>query len=307
MTKRSILLLAAVALLLCLQVGVMADAARKTKGELLLGSAPNLRGVEINEVISTLGDSRVFYRVAAAKELGERKANQALEPLKHALTDEFGVVRAAAAEVLLQLGDESGLPALRQLLLTEPTSGQLKAAGLLARAGDDSGLSVAEKQLTSRRFTRPMAAVSAMGVSTNDDIAYRALETGLKDESEYVRVTAINLLGERPAKRSIDLLSQQLSDPDTSTRRIAARALGRIYLPETIPALIDALANDDGLVRSSAGSSLNRLTGQQMPVPLSTAGDAKDIEAGWRSWWEANKDNVKLQPKPEGNPSGIRL
>lgn len=121
-------------------------------------------------------------------------------------------------------------------------------------------------------------------------MAYPALEAGLEDSNEYVRDMAINHLGSRPGKRSVELLGTVLSHPDHSIRWLTVAALARNGSRDAIPLLLDVLADTNSSVRGMAASSLNHLTGQNKPTLLIKPERAKQLEKEWREWWEANKD-----------------
>jgi HEAT repeat protein len=259
--------------------------------ELLIIWPSQLKGKSRADLLTMLKDERVAYRAAAIRELSKRKEPDIAPQLKELLQDQSGVVRFHAATALLDSGDQSAMPVMRELLISEPVTAKVRIAEVLARNGDDSGLLFATSSLASSSFTRRMAAVSALAASKNDDTAYAALETGLKDSNPYVRETAVNRLGKRPAKRSVDLLSTIVDDPDKDTRAMAVRALAATGQKEAAPLLLDAIADSEELVRFAAARSMNLLTGENKRTPFVLKPErAKEIEREWREWWEANKD-----------------
>jgi HEAT repeat protein len=246
-----------------------------------------------DELLQMLNDESVLYRGAAARELGKRKATQAIQPIKKLLTDKSVVMQQQAAIALLELGDMSIMSVLRAQLMDPPwmqATFRLNAAEALARYGDDSGLDIARQELTSESWGIREEALNALAASKNDAMAYAALETGVKDPETHVRRHAVYLLGERPGKRSVELLGFALSDPDYKMRWSAIASLNRNGSRDAIPVLIQALVDTDGTVRRSAAAVLNRITGQNKRTVVSKPEQAGELQADWQAWWEANKD-----------------
>jgi len=248
------------------------------------------------ELLQILDDHDAVYRASAAKELGRRKAIEALQPIRQLLVDKSVVAQQQAAIALLELGDMSAMPVLKAQLKDPPwmqATFRLHAAEALARYGDDSGLDIARKELASENWVIRELAIKALAASRDDAVAYCALEAGIKDPETYVRRTAVYLLAERPGKRSVELLGNVLtSESDAFIRSWGAVGLSHQNPREAIPLLLQALSDTDGNVRRTSVEMLNRITGQSVrPTGISrdqTA--AKRIEAYWQAWWEANKD-----------------
>lgn len=242
------------------------------------------------ELLQMLNDECFLYRGAAARELGRRKATEAIQPLRALLMDRWGLVRQDAAEALLELGQTDIMPTLRGFLSSASTSARLHAAEALARHGDDSGFDIAYAELASKFPDDRGQAIRALAASQNDDVAYSALEAGLKD-NEIVRRTVVHLLGERPGKRSVELLGTALLDPERSIRGSAIASLGRIGTRDVIPLLIRALSDRERSLRYYAASTLNRLANPNLSTTSTLWDDKVEVvEKHWSEWWEANKD-----------------
>jgi len=250
----------------------------------------NLDEKETEELLKMLNDEGVLNRAAAARELGRRKAVDAIQPLTKLLTDQSPVVRLDAADALLELGQMDAMPVLRELLTAVPVSTRLHAAEALARHGDDSGLDFARTQLTSEFSARRERAVEALAASQNEEVAYSALGAGLTDAERLVRLSTIYLLGKRPGKRSVELLGTALSDPDRDIHRAAIRTLAMNGSRDAIPLLINVLAGEDLTACSMAAYALNSLTGQNKRSIVLKSQHARQLETEWRGWWQANKD-----------------
>ena len=80
-------------------------------------------------------------------------------------------------------------------------------------------------------------------------MALQVLESGLNDNDKMVRVACCKALGARGDAASIPKLANALrSDQDIDVRLAATSALGNIKSPETVPALVAALATFSWIV-----------------------------------------------------------
>jgi len=246
------------------------------------------------ELIAMLESEHPLYRALAAQELGRRKHADALPQLKILLSDTVNRVRVESAAALLELGDKTGLPMLQGVLGSDAPADalcKLRVAEILAKNGDDSGLALAKSKLREGSFVDRILALAALDASKDDDIAYAALQAGIADSSDSVRGAAINMLSQRPTKRSVSILSSQLSHPEPHTRIMVVIGLAKTRLKDALPSFIDALGDSDLDVRMGAATNLNLMTGLKRPVMAGRDPErAKEIEKEWREWWEANKD-----------------
>jgi len=207
-------------------------------------------------------DSDPRVRARAARSAGKIGDSRATTPLESLLTDPKGVVRREAAEALGNIGN-------RQALQT-----------LLPMYEDDN------KQV--RRI-----AVGAFGNVENDRPVDYLVEA-LSDESPAVRRTAvyslIELLSNVPTDRSHDIrdtVVEKLSNTDDQSvviplveileestqpaqRRNTAWLLGRVAGQQersrVIDALVDALSDDEQMLRQFAATSLAELGGEDNKV-----------------------------------------
>ncbi|MEY4374296.1 MAG: hypothetical protein RL760_462 [Candidatus Eisenbacteria bacterium] len=103
-----------------------------------------------------------------------------------------------------------------------------------------------------------------------------ALERGLADPRMVCAcVDALGMTRCRSARGSIEA---RLASPHLEVRVAAARALGRLGMPEAIPALMPLLADDRWPVRAMTAQALGRLS-------ASPAVDALAIVVTDSSWW----------------------
>ena len=255
---------------------------------------PDLKVKPLAEVRAMLGDARPLYRCAAAQELARRDDRAAIPDLQPLLKDKVPFVQLESASALLELGDKSALTVVQGLFISDApdVAGiKLRVVEVLAKAGDNRGLALAKSGIQSKYSTDRVLALRALNAFKDEDIAYAALQVALGDTSQLVRGAAVNMLSERPAKRSVALLSSLLAGEDPSTRLMALTALTKTRHPDAMPAFLDALGDSDQGVRIAAATSLNLMSGLKRPVMAMRDPDrAKEIEKEWREWWEANKD-----------------
>ena len=86
-------------------------------------------------------------------------------------------------------------------------------------------------------------------------------------------------LGELRDTRAIEALIAALKDEKGLVRSSATEALGEIKDPRAIEPLIAALRDEGWLVRQSATKALAKITGQDF---------GQDV-IKWQEWWEKNK------------------
>jgi hypothetical protein len=99
------------------------------------------------------------------------------------------------------------------------------------------------------------------------------IERLLENRDVQGLIEALQFKRGRPSKRAIHY------------RRDAAKALGRVALPEVVEPLVEALG-DDPKVKRAARTSLIKLTGKE---------DLGGSQERWRKWWTMNQpDSVWL-------------
>ena len=86
--------------------------------------------------------------------------------------------------------------------------------------------------------------------------AVEPLIAALKDENEYVRQAAAEVLGKIGDARAVEPLIAALKDESFSVRAAAARALGEIKDPRAVEPLIAALKDESFSVRRAAAEAL---------------------------------------------------
>ncbi len=167
--------------------------------------------------------------VAALRSMG----SPAVEFLIMALSDPHNGVRIAAAEGIGEIGDESGVDAL--ILLTGDTEQDVRsaAAAALGRIGDARAIGPLIR-LFGDGYTQ-VRSVAAAAVAAFGPGALEPLEAALDDPVPVVRLTAARAIGLVGNPRSIPLLIRHLEDPAREVGVIAARTLGGFGNPAVEP------------------------------------------------------------------------
>lgn len=186
--------------------------------------------------------------------------------------------RERAAQRLGLLPDARSRTALRRALVGGPPQVTFAAARALARHRDLRALRwvLEHPQAVG---ARPIPALSGMLRAfgpAGRSLLLIALQRGLADTRlECACVDALGLTRCRSARGAFD---QRLSSPHLEVRVSAARALGRLGMAESTPALLMALTDAQWPVRAIAAQALGRLG-------ASPAVDALADRLTDRAWW----------------------
>ena len=198
---------------------------------------------EPKELISVLrSEPNAVGRVRAALALGQIGGKAAVEALIEALQDRRAIVRVAAASALQELKDKRAIDPLRKLAKTDKSPGVRSAAvGALAEIGADDAVEVL---------------INALG-----------------DKDETVRKSALSRLSYderyKGDKRVVDAFIKALqTDPSPWVREEAARALCILNDPRVVPALIEALNEENFYIRIYAARALGRIGDRRAVEPL---------------------------------------
>ncbi len=120
-----------------------------------------------------------------------------------------------------------------------------------------------------------------------------------QDASVSSRRLAVQKLGQeirhRYAIPALLAVARNQSD-DSVTRRKSVEALSYIADRRIVDFLIDALSDNDRSVVTKAWQQLVKITGQRLPIDFKASPHGRqDQIAVWRSWWEINREDVKLR------------
>ncbi len=237
-------------------------------------------------------------RVAAIRQLAEKHADVAVEPLIKILYDPVPQVAAAAAEGLGQIGDPRAIDAMLEItrsldekLVTAggdsvpaptgavaasgkpellPAPFDFKEVGMLrpdllpARYHGADGSLVSRKSLVTQGLDdselniRQMAAKAAIGSKDPDLLIPLVRTLEKKFEAESVRYLAAQALGEMGDERAIAPLLEALQDESVPVRYAAAESLGHYHDSQAVRALLDALNDGNEFVRSAVAHALGQ-------------------------------------------------
>lgn len=167
--------------------------------------------------------------VAALRSLGRPAADFLIE----ALSDPHYGVRIAAAEGLGEIGDESGVDPLIRLLDDTEQDVRIAAAGALARIGDRRAIVPLIRRFGDG-YPQVRSAAAAAAAAFGLD-ALEPLEAALDDPVPVVRLTAARAIGIVGNPRSIPLLIGHLEDPAREVGVVAAQTLGGFGRPAVEP------------------------------------------------------------------------
>jgi HEAT repeat protein len=212
---------------------------RRVLEEILLDHVQRVRGIEkqrlgraldeigyVDEYLNKLRNGRWWWRADAAEKLGLAGARRATSGLVSALRDPVYEVRLRAAKALGALG---GVAAVRPLVsaLREPNRwSTIRVADILATMGTE----VVEELIDS----------------------FDGLE-------RHARLAALDILARIRSLHSASWLEQQLGHVDPDVRARACHAVGSVGNPDSGPALMKALNDDEWPVRAMAAKSLGRI------------------------------------------------
>ncbi len=120
------------------------------------------------------------------------------------------------------------------------------------------------------------------------------LEKMLGSSEADQRWKAVEALEKVHSPRAVLLVCKALQDPDIWVRRLAAEALGRMGKAEAVGPLIEALADQESMIRAAALASLKTLTGKSFGFdPSGSPGARKRALNLWRAWWAKQKEKGK--------------
>ncbi len=241
----------------------------------------------------------------------ERDLNYAIEPgeRKHPspaehdqkLRAEAAKLREAAKAIRHNIPETLATPeiqaALEKIIADENVHPQARrdAAAGAAQIGNISGPLVEAilKGTTSGDRNVREASVRAAG----------SVNTALSEDKHKLADALIKSVRYEPAKAASEENDPPLKDEkgtpdwanDVPVRQAAAEALERIALVKSLPALIEALDDNDTRVRHAAHRALREITRRDFDFePDKPLKDRKEAQAKWIEWWNSTKGVVVL-------------
>jgi HEAT repeat protein len=155
-------------------------------------------------------------------------------------------------------------------------------AAVLGLAGELKGRAFG----ASGDWTRRAGIAEALGQVNHPEAQKALVEAVFKDTEPQVRVAAIDALRGQKAKTPevVNVLILMLQNESWQVKSAAVAALKELGAKESVENLIEALAKNDGRLRHEINEVLIGFTGV----------DKHGDYATWRSWWDSNKEDVKL-------------
>lgn len=231
------------------------------------GSAP------IGQWVDQLNSNDNQARLAAADELGllGEDAGDAIATLAAHLSDAYEPVALNAAYALAGMG-AAGVDALIGGLQQPDKDTPRNAAYGLAAVGKTAASALTEQLTHANELTRGYAAFALGEIALSGNgvtgAAVDGLATLVDDEDTWVRRNVAEALGtvdvggnEGAQERAANSLSTMLDDSDEQVRFTAALSAGRMgaAAAPTVPALRQALKDENRYVRANAVDALNHI------------------------------------------------
>ncbi|WP_420450692.1 HEAT repeat domain-containing protein [Ilumatobacter sp.] len=165
------------------------------------------------------------------------------------LDSRSGARRQRCAQLLGDAGHRPARPRLVELLHDRDHDVRLTAARALGRIGDPASVPDLFAALGDRRVPANTASMAVLRIG---DAGGDAIALATHDERTLVRSTAAELAGPLGLLSANARLIEMLDDPDGSVRAAAARSLGRLSMPSSVPpvrarlgSLLDADVGDE--------------------------------------------------------------
>lgn len=240
-------------------------------------------------LIDLLGDETPSVRGNAAWALGEFGDERAIDPLIAMLADEAAEVRAKSAWALGNLGELTGETRVIQPLidlLGDFAEARTQAAHLFV-------CQYAAEALMQLGTAEAQAAVEAWKPSARERLLpYRVQDgmRGLRHRDAQTREEAIQYLLELGAV-AVPALTEALRDDNVRLRQGAAQTLGLLEDERAVHPLLMALADPDSGVWSQAAAALAKLATTQQAIDsleMALRGENRRVQQGaaialWRS------------------------
>lgn len=204
-------------------------------------------------LVERLRDERPEERFWAARVLGLRGYDPAIEALREALEDSDVGVRWAAALALGRIGEPRALESLVAALGDEQYLVRMMAAYALGKIGDVRAGGSLVRLLDDESAWVQRVAAHALG-EIRDPAATAALERTLRDAAPATKREAAWALGQISGPAVVSLIAC-LQAEDVAVRRAALGGLSGAD-PRIEGALIEALDDEDAQVRESAAWKL---------------------------------------------------
>jgi HEAT repeat protein len=214
---------------------------------------------KISKLIGALKDPKQEVRLASAEALGELKAESAVDPLASLFDDPETEVMLAAVNALVSIGTEPAASHLMLALRLENTEARLIAAVALGELKSVKSVSELAKALDDSDAGVALAAATSLG-QIGEAAGSKALVGKLGDSSTELRLVCVESLGKTGGEDAAEGLIGALADKDSGVRKAAGESLVAIG-EVTVPYALEALRNDNELIRGGSIAALKALDG----------------------------------------------
>ena len=232
--------------------------------ELRMAAANGLGQLGQSDTVSHLSDSfddnDVRVRARAARACGKIGDPRAVEPLESLLTDSSATVRREAADALGSIGNRQALQALLPLYEDGHEKVRRIAVGAFGNFGNERPVDYLVESLSDESSAVRQAAVYSL---------IELLSNVPTDQSHEIRDTVVEKLSSTDDRSVVVPLVEILEESTQSAqRRNTAWLLGRVTGEQertrVIESLIDALFEDDQMLRQFSATSLAELGGDDV-------------------------------------------
>jgi hypothetical protein len=112
----------------------------------------------------------------------------------------------------------------------------------------------------------------------------------LQDADPGIRFEAVDKLVSSKNSAVRESLLAMVKDADLFVRRLTVEGLQHFRHPQTVDALLDALMDPEEIVRHTAHTSLQTLTGEKLAFDAGGGREQRAQEQRrWREWWDKHK------------------
>jgi HEAT repeat protein/uridine kinase len=190
--------------------------------------------------------------------LEQSRSLNALPYLFNVLNNGCSDTRWRAARALGNSSDTLVLTNLAKALKDPNSSVRRKAAEALGKLGNSDVVSHLCPLLNDEDWLVRSFVVNIIGELEAAE-SVECLKHGLEHDNSSIRNKATEYLGKLAPQVVISLLSEKFVSGDTGTKRDVVNLLHRTKTSEAIPVLIQALSDNDWIVRSNAASQIGLL------------------------------------------------
>jgi HEAT repeat protein len=184
-------------------------------------------------------DKNENIRSIAAEALGKLDDKQAIKPLIKALKDPDWGVRVDAVYAFGRLKDFSkdAIPYIIESLRDEDETVRMTAARVLGDFKDMRAVDPLCKTLGDKNQRVKTAAISSLGLLGDSKAVEPLFDLFKEGSSDVIRASVVRSLGEIKSDKSIQYVTEALTDKNIFVRMIAVATLGKIGDKQTLETL----------------------------------------------------------------------